>query len=135
LSVKHFKEPVPRVQLRMRFLLGEDVAFGPGKIALLESIEQTGSISAAARVHKMSYRRAWLLVDEMNRCFELPVVITATGGKAGGGAALTDLGRKLAELYRQAEEAALRACAPQVASILERARLGEGRREAKSRPR
>lgn len=120
--MKQSKSSAPRVQLRMRFMLGETVAFGPGKIALLESIEQTGSISAAAREHGMSYRRAWLLADEMNRCFDEPVVVTATGGRAGGGAALTDLGREIAELYRQAEDAAERACAAQVAAILDHVR-------------
>ncbi len=66
---------------RLRVLLGEAIAIGPGKAQLLERIEATGSISAAARTMGMSYRRAWLLVDTMNQCFHEPLVETAAGGK------------------------------------------------------
>ena len=76
---------------------------GPGKANLLLAIEQTGSISAAARKMGMSYRRAWLLVDAMNRCFLEPVVETATGGQGGGGAQVTDFGRKALQRYRDME--------------------------------
>ena len=68
-------------------------AIGPGKADLLQAIEETGSISAAARSMGMSYRRAWLLIDTMNQCFREPVVDTATGGKGGGGAQITPFGR------------------------------------------
>jgi molybdate transport system regulatory protein len=111
-----------RLQWRLRFILDDEIAFGPGKIALLESIEQTGSITRAAREHKMSYRRAWILVDELNQCFDSPVVVTATGGRSGGGAALTDLGREIAELYREAEEIATRSCAAQLRQIMDHLR-------------
>ena len=83
---------------------------GPGKVALLESIEETGSISAAGRAHKMSYRRAWLLVDELNQLFATPLVAAHHGGAKGGGAALTDQGRRIVALYRDAE-AKMRAAA------------------------
>ena len=82
-------KPTPRVQFRLRITRGTDIAVGPGKIDLLEAIAKTGSITAAARALGMSYRRAWLLVDTMNRCFEEPVVAAETGGKRGGGTRLT----------------------------------------------
>ncbi|HXT05127.1 MAG TPA: ModE family transcriptional regulator, partial [Casimicrobiaceae bacterium] len=67
---------VPEIRFRLRIVLGDDIAIGPGKIDLLEAIGANGSITAAARALGMSYRRAWLLVDTMNRCFETPVVTT-----------------------------------------------------------
>ncbi len=78
---------------------------GPGKAQLLELIQQHRSISAAARALKMSYRRAWLLVDTMNTCFQNPLVLTATGGSRGGGAELSEDGLKVLNLYRQYEKA------------------------------
>ena len=80
-----------------------ELAIGPGKIALLEAIRDTGSITAAARRLGMSYRRAWLLVDETNRCLVGPAVATASGGEKGGGTALTPLGTELVERYRTLE--------------------------------
>ena len=79
-------------------------ALGHGKIRLLEQIEQTGSISAAGRALGMSYRRTWLLVDSVNRLFAEPVVAARPGG--GGGARLTESGRAVLALYRQAEQQA-----------------------------
>ncbi len=76
---------------------------GAGKVALLESIDKTGSISAAGRAQGMSYRRAWLLVDDLNRLFAAPLVTAHHGGLNGGGAALTDEGRRIVALYRGAE--------------------------------
>jgi molybdate transport system regulatory protein len=70
--------------LRLRIGKDRELAVGPGKIALLEAIDETGSISAAGRKLRMSYRRAWLLVDALNRTFDAPVLTTATGGKEGG---------------------------------------------------
>ena len=70
-----------RVQFRLRITRGDDIAVGPGKIELLEAIARTGSITAAARALGMSYRRAWLLVDTMNRCFKSPVVEAEAGGR------------------------------------------------------
>jgi molybdate transport system regulatory protein len=79
---------------------------GPGKIDLLEQIERTGSISAAGRVMSMSYRRAWLLVDAMNRTFHAPVVATRLGGTSAGRAWLTPLGSEVVQLYREIGEVA-----------------------------
>jgi molybdate transport system regulatory protein len=81
-------------------------AVGPGKIRLLESIDETGSISAAGRSMNMSYRRAWLLIDELNHIFRHPVVATRLGGSTGGGAALTAFGRSLVRHYRDMESEA-----------------------------
>jgi molybdate transport system regulatory protein len=96
----------PTVQFRLRILRGEDIAVGPGKVDLLEAIERTGSITAAARELGMSYRRAWLLVDTMNRCFREPVVSAESGGTRGGGTTLTPLGREVVARYRAAERKA-----------------------------
>jgi molybdate transport system regulatory protein len=91
----------PKASLRIE--LGPEERFGPGKIRLLELVGTTGSISAAAREMDMSYRRAWLLIDEMNRIFKEPVVAAVTGGAHGGGATLTALGEKLIGIYRGIE--------------------------------
>lgn len=77
---------------------------GPGKIALLEAIIETGSISAAGRRMEMSYRRAWLLVDAVNRMFDQPVVVSAVGGPHGGGAQVTEFGSRLVSAYRALEQ-------------------------------
>lgn len=97
-----------RAQFHLRVLKGNIRAIGPGKIALLEAIRDTGSISAAARRLRMSYRRAWVLVDDLNRCLSKAVVEAAPGGKHGGGATLSPTGRKLIALYRDIERKALR---------------------------
>jgi molybdate transport system regulatory protein len=94
------------VRLTVRVDFGSDRALGPGKIRLLEAIRDTGSISQAGRLLDMSYRRAWLLVDDMNRCFREPVVTTQPGGAQGGGAALTPFGLELIEKYRSIESQA-----------------------------
>lgn len=103
------KKSTARITLRVDLGTGPDSRIGPGKIALLEAIRDHSSISAAGRQFGMSYRTAWLLVDAMNRLFKSPVVTTATGGKAGGGAALTALGEELIEAYRELESATLTA--------------------------
>jgi molybdate transport system regulatory protein len=90
-------------RLTIRFDFDAGRRLGAGKIALLESIEKTGSISAAGRLHAMSYRRAWLLVDELNQIFAEPLVAAHHGGAKGGGAELTDQGRRIVALYRDAE--------------------------------
>ena len=90
-----------RLTIRLDFSAGRRL--GVGKVALLELIEKTGSISAAGRADKMSYRRAWLLVDELNQIFGKPVVSAHPGGAKGGGASLTDQGRRVVALYRDAE--------------------------------
>jgi molybdate transport system regulatory protein len=100
------------VRLTVRVDFGADRALGPGKIRLLEAIGKTGSISRAGRALGMSYRRAWLLVDDMNCSFRAPVVATQPGGVRGGGAALTPFGRELIETYRAIEAQATVAAKP-----------------------
>ena len=89
--------------LSIRIDLASGGRIGPGKIALLEAIRTTGSISAAARAIGMSYRRAWLLVDEINRTLGEPAVKAETGGARGGGAAVTPTGEQVVDLYRSIE--------------------------------
>ncbi|WP_457581444.1 winged helix-turn-helix domain-containing protein [Ensifer canadensis] len=88
---------------------------GRGKIMLLEHIRETGSISAAGRAMDMSYRRAWLLVDALNRMFKEPSVESQRGGKQGGGAALTPFGETLIRRYREMETKARAAIADDLA--------------------
>jgi molybdate transport system regulatory protein len=88
------------LKVQARLMLDEEIAFGPGKADLLDAIQTTGSISAAGKQLAMSYRRAWLLVDSMNRCFQQPLVETATGGSHGGGTRLTDAGLEILKRYR-----------------------------------
>lgn len=90
-----------RMKIQARIMLDDEIAFGPGKADLLIAIQSTGSISAAGKHLGMSYRRAWLLVDAMNRCFQQPLVETATGGSQGGGTRLTPLGLEIMERYQQ----------------------------------
>ena len=101
-----------RLTLRVDF--GADRAIGPGKVLLLEAIRDTGSISQAGRSLGMSYRRAWLLVDDMNRCFHEPVVNAQPGGSQGGGAALTAFGEKVVQKYRAVETAVTAATKPRL---------------------
>lgn len=85
--------------IRPRIYLGDEIAIGPGKIDLLRAVGETRSISAAAKALGMTYKRAWLLIDTLNRGFGRAVVETATGGKGGGGARLTELGEQLVHRY------------------------------------
>jgi molybdate transport system regulatory protein len=89
-----------RGRTKLRVMFGPEIAIGPGKADLLEAIAATGSISQSARRLGMSYRRAWLLVDTMNRCFREPLVASAAGGARGGGACVTRFGLKVLESYR-----------------------------------
>ncbi|MGZ5129695.1 MAG: winged helix-turn-helix domain-containing protein [Caldimonas sp.] len=102
----------------MRVRIGEVVAIGPGKVSLLEAVAEHGSISAAARSLEMSYRRAWMLLDELNRSLKRPAIETAQGGERGGGARLTATGEAVIRHYREAERVALSAGRPQLASLL-----------------
>ena len=97
------KKATAPIRPRLRILLGELIAIGPGKADLLSEIATSGSISAAAKKLGMSYRRAWLLVDVMNRCFRFPLVSAARGGTQGGGAALTSTGQEVLRRYRAME--------------------------------
>jgi molybdate transport system regulatory protein len=90
------------VRLTVRIDFGSERALGPGKIRLLEAVGRTGSISQAGRALDMSYRRAGLLIDDMNQCFREPVVTTQSGGAQGGGAELTPRA-KLIATYRAIE--------------------------------
>lgn len=89
------------VGLHLRITLGSDIAIGPGKAELLEGIRETGSIAAAGRRMKMSYKRAWTLIDSMNACFREPVVETSRGGHAHGGATLTATGEAVLASYQR----------------------------------
>jgi molybdate transport system regulatory protein len=101
--------PLSRASLRLRIVFPEDRQLGPGKADLLEAIQRTGSISSAARELGMSYRRAWLLADELGKLFKRPILTTAAGGAHGGGAALTEFGRALVAAYRRIEDRAAEA--------------------------
>ena len=92
---------LPKPKITLRLLHKDEIAMGPGKAELLEAIQRTGSISAACKTMKMSYRRAWMLVDVMNHCFAQPLVQTAKGGKDGGGATLTPLGLQVLDHYQK----------------------------------
>jgi len=93
---------IARLKLKLQLYCGDEIAMGPGKAALLEAIRRTGSISAAGRALGMSYRRAWLLVDTMNRCFAEPLV----EAHSGAGARVTEAGeRALADYLALAERA------------------------------
>jgi molybdate transport system regulatory protein len=108
-------------QLSLRIDLPQG-RIGPGKIDLLEAIDREGSISAAGRALGMSYKRAWDLVDALNKLIGEPVVAASTGGHRGGGATLTDAGRGLVSDYRAIERAAHRAAGPRLAALLRRTR-------------
>ena len=111
-------ESAPRL-LRLRIDLPGG-RIGPGKIALLEAIAREGSISAAGRALGMSYRRAWELVDALNKLAGTAVVAASPGGARGGGATLTEAGRSLVADYRAIERAADRAARPRLSALLAR---------------
>jgi molybdate transport system regulatory protein len=95
-----------RLKISVRVMCGDEIAMGPGKADLLEAIDATGSISAAGRKMDMSYRRAWLLVDAMNRCWAQPLVETMPNGAARSGARLSEAGRKVLDAYRAVQKGA-----------------------------
>ncbi len=115
---------VSRVLLRL--YLGSDRPLGPGKIKILETIRDGGSISQAAREMRMSYRSVWLLVDSMNSQFKQPVVSTVLGGRGGGSATLTPFGATLIGRYRAMERAARRAIAKDLAALERQLRRPHG---------
>ena len=104
-----------RLTLRLDFAPGQQI--GHGKIRLLEAVRDHGSISAAGRSMHMSYRRAWLLIDELNHIFAEPVIEAKHGGTAGGGAELTPLGHRVVECYRSIEAKAHAAAAADLAEL------------------
>lgn len=95
---------IPRLKIKIQIHSGDEVAMGPGKADLLDAIRENGSISAAGRAMGMSYRRAWLLVDAMNRCWDAPLVQTAPGRAASSGARLTELGEAVLAHYRALQD-------------------------------
>ena len=106
----------PKPQIRILFR--KAIAMGPGKAELLQAIERTGSISAAAREMDMSYRRAWLLVDTMNQSFKQVLVSTETGGQRGGGARVTEFGHEVLARYLAMESKAANAVAGEMAEFV-----------------
>jgi len=106
-----------KVQFRLRIYRDDSIAIGPGKIALLESIAETGSISAAARQLGMSYRRAWVLMDEMNRALNSPAITASAGGAYGGGAVLSVTGQELIKRYRSIESTARASAASDITAL------------------
>ena len=118
------------LKLKAQILCGEEIAMGPGKAALLEAIAHEGSITAAGKAMGMSYRRAWLLVDAMNRCWAQPLVETAAGGAKGGGARLTAAGEAILAAYRALDVSmveAARTYEADFAKVLRREPLPSGR--------
>lgn len=94
------------LKIKVQLYCGDEIAMGPGKADLLDAIAKEGSISAAGRALGMSYRRTWMLVDVMNRCWDEPLVETLAGGSHGGGARLTARGEEILGHYRALQEAA-----------------------------
>lgn len=109
----------------LRLILSPSAVIGPGKVALLEAIGETGSISAAGRQHGMSYKRAWHLVEALNSYFTTPLVETSKGGKSGGGAALTDLGRDVIAAYRGIEDEARTTAKPHTRRLRRHLRVSD----------
>ena len=107
----------PTTGARLRVVLGPGIALGPGKADLLEAIAETGSISAAGRQLKMSYRRAWLLVDELNGSFQSALVAADKGGAHGGGARLTELGARVLKHFRSMERKTHKAIAADLRAL------------------
>jgi molybdate transport system regulatory protein len=97
------------LQPRFRITLKKEIAFGPGKAELLQNVAETGSIGEAAKRMKMSYMRAWSLIQTINRCFKEPLVLAAHGGEGGGGAELTETGRRVLGFYRRMEKNGIKA--------------------------
>ncbi|MGV8987091.1 MAG: winged helix-turn-helix domain-containing protein [Cypionkella sp.] len=109
--------PHAPVRLQLRIFFGEDAMLGPGKAELLERIRDTGSISAAGRAMGMSYKRAWMLVEEMNAAFREALVESSRGGPGGGGARVTEAGLAMLRLYRSIEATAAQAGADDIAAL------------------
>ncbi len=111
------------LKLKIQLMCGSEIAMGPGKADLLDAIKRHGSISAAARAMGMSYRRAWLLVDCMNRCWHEPLVATAPGMARAGGATITDLGEHILAHFRALQDNLADAAAGTEYAALARAML------------
>lgn len=112
--------------LRVTIVFESGARIGPGKADLLESIRDSGSISAAARDMGMSYKRAWLLLDSINQAFTEPVVTAAPGGAGGGGATLTSFGAEVLACYQRIRDRAAALAADDIAALGRRARPEAG---------
>ena len=106
-----------KTSLHLRIDFSGERSIGPGKVRLLELINETGSISAAGRALAMSYRQAWLLIDELNKMFRAPVVTAQTGGGGGGGEVVTETGNDIVRLYREMERRAYGASISEMRSL------------------
>jgi molybdate transport system regulatory protein len=115
-NAKQAAKAASKTSLHLRIHFGGDRSIGPGKVRLLELVNETGSISAARRALAMSYRRAWLLIDELNHMSREPVVIAQIGG-GGGGAVMTETSSDIVRLYREMERRAYGASTPEMRSL------------------
>lgn len=106
-----------QVGLHLRVVLAHDVVVGPGRADLLQAIREHGSISAAGRAMGMSYKRAWDLIETMNRSFPRPLVATSAGGSSGGGSVLTEDGVAVLSSYRRIERQAAQAAATELGML------------------
>lgn len=120
MSIRHppsDTDPADAPNLRLRIVFGANAMLGPGKVDLLQAIGETGSIAAAGRAMGMSYKRAWMLVEEMNAAFREPLVTSARGGAKGGGAIITPAGQEVLRHYRALEEITATAGAAPIAAL------------------
>lgn len=124
----------PGTHVRVRVDFTPTCSVGPGKIALLEAIEKSGSLSGAARAIGMSYRRAWLLLEELNGSFDEPATRSSVGGAGGGGVVLTPFGAELVHTYRTLERAIDAMGAKQLRGIADHAVSGRPRAGRRARP-
>lgn len=115
---------------QIRILFSAPLNLGPGKIRLLEAIHEAGSISGAARLLHISYRRAWLMADALNQVFPVSLIDTAAGGVRGGGARLTGLGQEVLARYRRMETKASKAVSKEIEALLALACEGDGHVES-----
>jgi len=113
----NMKKEKRKTGARLRIVLGPDMSIGPGKAAILEEVKATGSIAAAGRSMGMAYKRAWYMVDTMNKSFKEPLIITVKGGKSGGGSCLSELGEEVLKRYRKMEASSANAIASDLASL------------------
>lgn len=119
-----------KLSIRIDFQNGEQL--GPGKVRLLELVAETGSIRKAATAMKMSYRKAWLLLQALEKAFRAPLVVTATGGRAGGGARLTPLGARVAARYRSVETSAAKAASANLSDLEKLSARPEARKSTRT---
>jgi molybdate transport system regulatory protein len=112
--------------VRVSIVFKSGARIGPGKAKLLESIRDTGSISAAAREMGMSYKRAWVLLDSINQAFTEPIVTAAPGGAGGGGASLTPFGAEVLERYNRILDRTATIAVDDLAALARRARPDAG---------